>query len=117
MTPDKGLSMTDTPEMKAATDAILAAFENGEMDAAGAIEDLVKLIDKLIATRTPEIPASDDVVEKVARAIYESAQAENGNHSALPWHIVRDGETAARWFAYARAAIAAYQASGEKDRG
>jgi len=47
------------------------------------------------------------MVGHVARALYETAQAENGNLSALPWNIVKDGETAQRWRNYATAALEA----------
>jgi hypothetical protein len=57
--------------------------------------------------------SSPELTEVVAQALYECAQRENGNPSALPWAIVADGKTAGRWRAYATAAIQALSSKNE----
>lgn len=64
-----------------------------------------------MTNQTTPNPMTDPCVEAVARAIYDSAQRENGNHSAVPWDIARAGETGPKWKAYAEAAIAAMHSS------
>ncbi len=49
----------------------------------------------------------DELVERVAGAIYTSAQEYNGNLSALPWRIVLQGAGMKdRWLHFAQVAIA-----------